>query len=153
MSQSLRPYGLQQTRLPCPSLSPWVCSNPWSLSWWSHPLSHHPLILLPSIFPRIRAFSNDSALHIMWPKCWSLSFSINSSNEYSGLMDMFLLSKGLSRVFSKPQFENISSSVLNLLYGPFLTSVHDYWKTIDLTTWTFSAKWCLCFLICYLGLS
>ena len=45
-----------------------------------------PLLLLPSIFPSIRVFSNESALHIRWPKCWSFSFSISPSNEYSGLV-------------------------------------------------------------------
>ena len=65
----------------------------------------HPLLLLPSIFPSIRVFSNESVLHIRWPKYWSFSFSISPSNEYSGLisfrMDWFdLESKGFSRVFS-----------------------------------------------------
>ena len=46
----------------------------------------HPLLLLPSIFPSIRVFSNESVLHIIWPKCWSFSFSISPSNEYSGLI-------------------------------------------------------------------
>ena len=67
-----------------------------------------PLLLLPSIFPSIRVFSNESALHMRWPKYWSFSFNIRPSNEYSGLisfrMDLLisLLSKGLSRVFSNP---------------------------------------------------
>ena len=66
----------------------------------------HPLLLQPSIFPSIRAFSNESVLQIRWPKYWSFSFSINPVNEYSGLisfrMDSWisLQSKGLSRVFS-----------------------------------------------------
>ena len=54
------------------------------------PLNHlilcHPLLLFPSIFPRIRVFSNESVLHIRWPKYWSFSFSISPSNEYSGLI-------------------------------------------------------------------
>ena len=72
----------------------------------SHLILCHPLLLLPSIFPSIRVFSNESALRIRWPKYWSFSFSISPSNEYSGLisfrMDVWisLLSKGLSRVFS-----------------------------------------------------
>ena len=69
-----RPHGLQRTRLPCPSLSPGVCSNSCPLSWWCHPTICHPLLLLPSIFPSIRVFANESALHIMWPKYWSFSF-------------------------------------------------------------------------------
>ena len=66
----------------------------------------HPLLLLPSIFPSITVFSNKSALHIMWPKQWSFSFSICPSGEYSGLISFridwfdFLPVKGLSRVFS-----------------------------------------------------
>ena len=66
----------------------------------------HPLLLLPSIFPSIRVFSNESVLCIGWPKYWTFSFSISPSNEYSGLISfrltgrISLLSKGLSRVFS-----------------------------------------------------
>ena len=52
----------------------------------NHPILCYPLLLLPSIFPSIRVFSNDSALRIRWPKCWSFSFSISPSNEYSGLI-------------------------------------------------------------------
>ena len=65
-----------------------------------------PLLLLPSIFPSIRIFSNESALRIRWPKYWSFSFSISPSNEYSGLVSFrmdcldLLQSKGLSRIFS-----------------------------------------------------
>ena len=68
----------------------------------------HALLFLPSIFPSIRVFSNELALHIRWPKYWSFSFSISSSNEYSGWLPLgltgwiSLLSKGLSRVFSSP---------------------------------------------------
>ena len=72
----------------------------------NHLILCHPLLLLPSIFPRIRLFSNESALHVRWPKYWSFSFSINPSSEYSRLISFridwfdFLASKGLSRVFS-----------------------------------------------------
>ena len=68
-----------------------------------------PFLLPPSIFPSIRVFSNESVLHIRWPKYWSFSFSISTSNEYSGLISsqysgltglISLQSKGLSRVFS-----------------------------------------------------
>ena len=75
-------------RLPCPSLSPWVHSNSCPLSEWCHPTisSCHPHLLLPSIFPSIRVFSNELALHIRWPKYWSFSFSLSLSNEHSGLI-------------------------------------------------------------------
>ena len=77
-------------------------------------------------------------------KHWCFKFSISSSNEYSGLISfsglMSLQSKRLSRVFSKYTVLNINSSALSLLYGPTLTSIHDCWKTIALTRWTFVGK-------------
>ena len=72
----------------------------------NHLILCHSILLLPSIFPRIRVFSNELSFPIRWPKCWSFSFSIRPSNEYSGLTSLgltgliFLLPKGLSRVFS-----------------------------------------------------
>ena len=99
----------------------------------SHPLSSPSS---PAFnFSPIRVFSNELALCIRWPKYWSFSFGICSSSEYSGLIyfriDLFdlLQSRGLSRVFSPtPQFRSVSSSMLSLLYGPTLTSIHGYWK-------------------------
>ena len=88
VSDSLWPHGLQHARLPCPSPTPGACSNSCPLSRWCHP-TIDPLSspLLPSsIFPSIRVFSNESALHIRWPKYWSFSFSISPSNEYFGLI-------------------------------------------------------------------
>ena len=89
VSDSLRPQGLQHTKLPCPSLSPRV-SHSHPPSQWCIPSNHFifccSLSLLPSIFPSIRVFSNESALHIRWPNYWSFSFNINPSNEYSGLI-------------------------------------------------------------------
>ena len=69
----------------------------------NHLIFCHPLLLPPSVFPSIRVFSNESVLHIRWPKYWSFSFSISPSNEYSGLISLridWLQSKGLSRAFS-----------------------------------------------------
>ena len=91
-------------------------------------------LLLPSIFPSIRVSSNESVLCIRWPKYWSFSFSINSSNEYSGLIsfriDWFnlLAVQGTLESSPTPHFKSINSLVLSFLYGPTLTSVHDYWK-------------------------
>ena len=84
VSDSLQPHGLQHTRLPCSSPAPGACSNSCPSSWWCHPTisSCHPLLLLPSIFPSIRVFSNESVLCIRWPKYWSFS----PSSEYSGLI-------------------------------------------------------------------
>ena len=86
VSNSLRPHGLQHTRTPCPSPTPRVYPNSRPLSRWCHFILCHPLLLLPLFFPTIRVFSNESALHIRWPKYWSFSFSISPSNEYSGLI-------------------------------------------------------------------
>ena len=85
MSDFLWPHGLQHARLPCSSPISRACSNSCPLSQWCHPTISlcWPLLLPPSIFPRIRVFSNESALHIRWPKYWS--FSISPSSEYSGL--------------------------------------------------------------------
>ena len=101
----------------------------------NHLILCHTLLLLPSIFPSIRVFSSESVLHIRWPKYWSFSFSISPSSEHSGLIsfkiDWFDLaaSQGTSQESSPaPQFESINSSALSLLYGPTLTSVHDYRK-------------------------
>ena len=94
---------------------------------------YHPLLLLPSGFLSIRVFLNELALCIRWPKDWSFSFSNSPSNEYSGLIsfrfDWFdlLAVQGTRKCSPTPQFESIDS-VLNLLYGPALTSIHDYWK-------------------------
>ena len=88
VSDSLRPHEPQHTRPPCPSPTPGVHPDPCPLSRWCHPtiFSCHPLFLLPSIFPSVRVFSNELALHIRWPKYWSFRFSIRLSNEYLGLI-------------------------------------------------------------------
>ena len=116
----------------------------------NHLILCRPLLLLPSVFPGIRVFSNESVLHIRWPKYWSFSFSITPSSEYSGLIEwtlgwtgwISLQSKGLSIVFSiqKHQFFGTQLSFFllsfsiyfyfffNFLYSPTRTSIHDYWK-------------------------
>ena len=102
-------------------------------------LSNHtilccPLLLLASIFPSIRVFSNESALYIRGPKYWSFSFSISPSNEFLGLIffriDWFdlLEVQGTLKSLPKPQFKSINSLALSFLYSPTLISTHDYWK-------------------------
>ena len=94
----------------------------------------HPLLLLPSIFPSIGVFSNESVLPIRWSKYWSFGFSISPSNEYAGLISLgwtgwiSLLSKGLSRVFSNTTVQKHQFLGLSFLYSPTRTSIHDYWK-------------------------
>ena len=93
-----------------------------------------PLLLLPSVFPSLRIFSSEFALCIRWPKYWSFSFSIGPSNEFSGLLSYkiewfnLLAIQGILESSPAPQFKRNNSLVLNLLYGPTLKSVHDYWK-------------------------
>ena len=99
----------------------------------NHLVLCHPHLLLPSIFPSIRVFSNELALRVRWPKYWS--FSISPSNEYSGLisfrmdwLDLCVVQE-TQESSSASQFESINSLVLSLLYSPTLTSIHDYWKS------------------------
>ena len=94
----------------------------------NHLIFCHPLFLLRSIFPSIRVFSNEMALHIRWPKYWSFSFSISPSNEYSGLIsfrvdwfDLFAVQGTLKNLL---QHHNLRHQplALSILYGPILTS-------------------------------
>ena len=88
VSDSLRPNELQHARPPCPTPTPGAHPNPCPLSQWCHPtISSSVVPSSPaSIFPSIRAFSNEPALCIRWPKYWSLSFNISPSNEHPGLI-------------------------------------------------------------------
>ena len=160
MSNSLRPHGLQHSRPPCPSPTPGVSSNPCPLSQWWHPTICFPFLLLHSIVPSIRVFSNESALHIRWPTYWSFSFSMNIPMN---IQDWFLLgwtglislqAKGLSRVFSNTtvQKHQFFSSQLFLWSN---SHIHT-WLLEKLRLWLdgpLSAKQCLCFLICCIGWS
>ena len=114
----------------------------------SHLTLCRPLLLLPSIFPTIKVFSNQSVLHIRWPKYWSFSLNISSSNEYSGLISfrmdwldpLAVQETDCQESFPTPQFKNINSSALIFLYSqlsyPYMTTG----KTIALTRWTFVGK-------------
>ena len=103
----------------------------------SHLILYCPLLLLPSIFPSIRVFSNESDLHIRWPKYWSFSFSISASNEYSGLIPFrmdwldLLAVQGTLKSPPTPQFKSINSPALSFLYSPNFTSIPDYWKNLS----------------------
>ena len=130
----------------------------------NHLTLFHPLLLLPSVFVSI--FSSVSSLYIRWPNYWSFSFSISPSNEYSGLIsfrinwfDLLAVQGTLKSLIKKKknllQHHSLKASVL--WYSAFLMVQlsHLYITTekcIALTTWTFLGP-CLCFLICYLGLS
>ena len=138
-------------------VTPWTAARQASLSStisWSflrfmsvlssHLILCHPLLLLPSIFPSIRVFSNELTFCIRWPKYWSFSFSISLSNEYSGLIsfriewfDLLAVQGALKSLLQHHSLKASIPSSLSLLYGPTLISIHDYWKTIALTRWTF----------------
>ena len=113
----------------------------------NHLIFCRPLLLLPSIFPSIRVFSNESVLHIRWPKYWSFSFSICPSNEYSGLisfrMDWFdllevqgTLKNLLQHHSSKTSVHQCTGFFIVQLSHPYMTTG----KTIALTRWTFGGK-------------
>ena len=111
------------------------CSKPCPLVSDAVEPSHlcHPLLLLPSFLPRIRVFSNETVLHIRWPKYWHVSFSNSLSSEYSGLISFrmywldLLAVQGTQESSPTPQFKSINS-VLSSLYGLTLISIHDYRK-------------------------
>ena len=145
-------------------MTPWTAARQASLSFtisWSffkfmsielvmpsnHLIHCHPLLLLPSIFPSIRFFSNESALHIRWLKYWSFSFSISPSNEYSGLisfrMDWFNLLAGQGTLKSLLQHHSSKAIILQCsaffmvqLSHPHMTTG----KNIALTRQTFVGK-------------
>ena len=127
VSDFLRPHGPQHARLPCPFPPPRICSlmSIESVMPSNHLVFCHPL-LLPSIFPSIRVFSMSQLI---------FCFSISPSNEYSRLisfrtdwLDLLAVQGSLKSLLQQHSSKSISSSVLSLLYGPALTSIHDYWK-------------------------
>ena len=149
VSDSLQPHESQHARPPCPSPTPRACSNSCPLSRWCHPTisSCRSLLLLPSIFPSIRVFSNESVLCTRWLKYWSYSFSISPSSEYSGLtsfridwLDLCPVQETLKSLF---QHQSSKASILQCsaffrvqLSHPYMTTG----KTIALTRWTFNGK-------------
>ena len=100
----------------------------------NHLILCHSFLLPSLIFPRIRVFSNESALCIRWPKYWSFSFNISPSNEHPGLISFRIRvgspcsPRDTQESSPTPQFKIINSLALSFLYSPTLTSIHDYWK-------------------------
>ena len=114
---------------------------------FNHLILCHPLLLLPSIFPSIRVFSNESALHIRWPKYWNFSFNISPSNEHPGLISFrmdwldllsvqWTLKSLLQHHSSKPSILLCSAFFIVQLSHPHMTTG----KTITLARWTFVGK-------------
>ena len=126
MSYSCDPMDCSTSGLPVHHQLPEFTQTRCPLRPTNHLILCHPLLLLPSIFPSIRALSNESVLHIRWPKYWSFSFSISPSKEYSGLIyfriDLFdLLAVQGTESSLTPQFKSISSLALSFLYSSTLT--------------------------------
>ena len=127
---------------------------------YNHLILYRPLLLLPSIFPSIRVFSNESALRIRWPKYWSFSFSISPSNEYSGLISLRMDWLDLLEVQGtlKSLLQHNSSKAAILQHSAFfmVQISHPYVTTGKPSLWLYRLclpKWCLCFLICCPSLS
>ena len=131
---TLQLHGLQHTRLPSPSPAPGACSNSCpskSVMPSYHLILCRPLLLLPSIFPKIRVSSNESALCIRWPKYWNFSFSISPSNEYPGLISFRIDWFDLLAV-QGTLLQHHSSKASILKHSAFfmvqLSHPCDYWK-------------------------
>ena len=114
---------MQHIRPTCPSPTSGVYSNSCPLSRWCHStiILCHPFLLPPSIFPSIRVFSNELVLCIRWPKCWSFSFSISPSNEYSGLISFRM---------NRMDLFAVQGTLKSLLQ-------HHSWQASILWCWTF----------------
>ena len=150
MPDSLRPHESQNARLPCPSPTPGVHSDSHpskSVMPSSHLILCRPLLLLPPVPPSIRVFSNESTLHMRWPKYWSFSFSISPSREHPGLisfrmdwLDLLAVQGTLKSLLqhhsSKPSILWLSAFFTVQLSHPYMTTG----KTIVLTRQTFVGK-------------
>ena len=137
MPDCLLPHGLQPARLPCPSLSPRVCSNSCPLSQWCHQPPHH---LSPTSPPALNLSQHQVTFPISWlftSGCQGIeaSASVSASVLPMNIQDWFPLGltdplavQGTQESSPAPQFKSINSLVLSFLYGPTLTSIYDYWK-------------------------
>ena len=156
VSDSLWPQRLQHARLPYPSSSPGARSNSCRLSWLCHPAISSSVIPFSSW---LQSFSASGSFLMSWlftSEYWpSIGVSTSASVLPMNIHGWFLLwltslislqSKGLSKVPPTPQFKRINSSVLSFLYGPTLTSIHDYWKNHSFDYMDLCRQ-CFCFLI------
>ena len=142
VSDSLRPHGLQHTRLLCPSPTPGVDSNSCPLSRWCHPTISSSVIPFSSHLQSFPASGSYPVSQLFASGCQSIGVSASASVLPMNIQDwspigwtgwISLQSKGLSRVFSNSVvFKSINSSVLSFLYSPTLTSINDHWKNHSL---------------------
>ena len=143
-------HGLQHARLPCTLPSPRACSNSCPSSWWCHPTISCTVIPFSSYLWSFPASGSFPMNQFFTSGGQSIGVSASTSGLPMNIQDWFplglnglisLQSKGLSRVFSNTTVQKtIDSLVLSFLYGPALTSIHDYWKNHSLTRWSFVDK-------------
>ena len=134
---SLQSHGLQHARPPCPSPTPGVYSDSWTLSWWCHPAISSSVFPFSSCLQSFPASWSFQMSQFFTSGGQSIGVSASASVLPVNIQDGFLLgwtgwiflqSKGLSRVFSNTKFKNIHSLVLSFLYSSTLTSIDNYWK-------------------------
>ena len=147
MSNSLWPHGLQHARLPCPSQSPRVFSNSCPLHQWCHPTVSSSIVPFSSCLQSFPAIGSFHMSQFFVSGGQNIGASVSASVCPMNVQDWFPSgqlarshSPRDSEVFSKTQFKSMNSSVLSFLYVPIFTSIHDHWKTIDLTKQTFVSK-------------
>ena len=138
LSDTLRTYGLQHGRLPCPSPSPRVCSNLCPLSrWWYPTISSSAIPFSPCLqsFSASGSFLMSQLFESRWPKYWSFNFNISPSSEHPGLisfrmdwLDLLAIPRDSQESSPTPQFKSINSSAISIFYSSTLTSIHDHWK-------------------------
>ena len=136
-SDSLRPHEPQHTRPPCPSPTPGVHPNPCPLSWWCHPTNSSPVVPFSSCPQSFSASGSFQMSQLFASGGQSIGVSVSASVLPINTQDWYplgwtgwisLKSKGLSRVFSNTTVQKLNTSAFNFLYGPILTSIHDYWR-------------------------
>ena len=134
MSNSLRPHGLQHARLPCPSLSPRACSDSCPLSWWCHPTISSSSSPASNLSQHQGLFKWVSSSHQVAKglelqlQHWSFQWISRVGFLYDWLVWFPFCSRDSQETSPVPQFKSINSLALSFLYGPTLTSIHDYWK-------------------------
>ena len=163
MSNSLQPHGLEYTRISHPLLSPGVYSNSCQLNWWCYPANSSSASPFPFCLQSFRTWGSlpmnrffHQVVKVVELQLQHQSFQWIFRVDF--LQDWLVWSSCSPRDSQEsspaPQFKSINSSVLSLLYGPTLISIHDYWKNHSFWLFrTFLEKWCLCFLIHGLDLS
>ena len=131
VSDSLWLHGLQHARPPCPSPTAGVYPNPCPLNWWCH-----PLLLLPSIFPSIRVSSSHQVAKVLEFQLQHQSFQWTPRTDFlwDGLVGSPCSPRDSQESSPTPQFKSINSSALSFLYSATLTSIHDYWKKLWLSS-------------------